>query len=230
MAQAAKSSGSEQRLAGGSFYGSVAGRQAVGGSHLHRVASRGGAQAAPTFTRTALFLPVFWRRLRGEIWPPRSAIQPFTFSFRPAGVPHQDQVGPKGARMFAGNAACRAAPATSESPTTLRAGNYCGSDSSFIRRRAPRLTLVICKSKAWCRNYSAVWPASPSAAPQLRSGRGGSEKSYAPNSANGSRWTTWLARRACIPCTFHECFGALPKRGSASMCTGYASVKPASAC
>jgi AraC family transcriptional regulator len=100
MAQAAQSAASEQRLTGGSFYGSVAARQAVGGaifSELHHAQAR----KLPEHSHELPFFCLFFSGDYGEKYLHRDVqFRPFTLSFRPAGVPHQDEVGTKGARMF----------------------------------------------------------------------------------------------------------------------------------
>lgn len=100
MATAEQTSTSEQRLAGGSFYGSVAGRQAVGGAiftELHHAQAR----KLPAHSHELPFFCLFFGGDYGEKYGRRDVqFRPFTFSFRPAGVPHQDEVGPRGARMF----------------------------------------------------------------------------------------------------------------------------------
>jgi AraC family transcriptional regulator len=100
MGTAAQTSSSEQRLAGGNFYGSVAARQAVGGAiftELHHAQAR----KLPAHSHELPFFCLFFGGDYGEKYGRRDVqFRPFTFSFRPAGVPHQDEVGPRGARMF----------------------------------------------------------------------------------------------------------------------------------
>jgi AraC family transcriptional regulator len=100
LAESAQSAGSEQRLTGGSFYGSVAGRQAVGGAiftelrHAH-------ARKLPAHSHELPFFCLFFGGDYGEKYGRRDVqFRPFTLSFRPAGVPHQDEVGARGAHMF----------------------------------------------------------------------------------------------------------------------------------
>ncbi len=92
--------GSEQRLAGGNFYGGIASRQAVGGAiftELHHSQAR----KLPAHSHELPFFCLFFGGDYGEKYGHRDVqFRPFTLSFRPAGVPHQDEVGPKGARMF----------------------------------------------------------------------------------------------------------------------------------
>src|SRR5271165_5837849 len=100
MAASAQISGSEQRLAGGSFYGSVAARQAVGGAIFTEL-RHSQARKLPVHSHELPFFCLFFGGDYGEKYGHRDVqFRPFTFSFRPAGVPHQDEVGPRGARMF----------------------------------------------------------------------------------------------------------------------------------
>jgi len=100
MAASAQISGSEQRLAGGSFYGSVAARQAVGGAIFTEL-RHAQARKLPAHSHELPFFCLFFGGDYGEKYGCRDVqFRPFTFSFRPAGVPHQDEVGPRGAHMF----------------------------------------------------------------------------------------------------------------------------------
>lgn len=100
MAASAQSAGSEQRLTGRSFYGSVAGRQAVGGAIFTEL-RHAEARKLPAHSHDLPFFCLFFGGDYGEKYGRRDVqFRPFTLSFRPAGVPHQDEVGPKGARMF----------------------------------------------------------------------------------------------------------------------------------
>jgi AraC family transcriptional regulator len=100
LAASALSAGSEQRLTGGSFYGSVAGRQAVGGAIFTEL-RHAEARKLPAHSHELPFFCLFFGGDYGEKYGRRDVqFRPFTLSFRPAGVPHQDEVGPRGARMF----------------------------------------------------------------------------------------------------------------------------------
>ena len=100
MARSAQSSGSEQRMTGGSFYGGIASRQVVDGAiftELHHAQAR----KLPAHSHELPFFCLFFGGDYGEKYGRRDLqFRPFTFAFRPAGVPHQDEVGPRGARMF----------------------------------------------------------------------------------------------------------------------------------
>ena len=100
MAAMAQIAGSEQHLAGGNFYGSVLGKQFVGGAIFTELAhSR--ARKLPAHSHELPFFCLFLGGDYAEKYGRRDhQFRPFTSAFRPAGVPHQDEIGPRGARMF----------------------------------------------------------------------------------------------------------------------------------
>jgi AraC family transcriptional regulator len=100
MAASAQTEGREQRLTGGSFYGSVAARQSVGGAIFTEL-RHAQARKLPAHSHDLPFFCLFFGGEYAEKYGRRDVqFRPFTVSFRPAGVPHQDEVGPRGARMF----------------------------------------------------------------------------------------------------------------------------------
>src|SRR3974377_1998978 len=100
MAAAAQIAGSKQHLAGGSFYGSVLGRESVGGAIFPELAhSR--ARKLPAHSHELPFFCLFFGGDYAEKYGRRDhQFRPFTSAFRPAGVPRQHKIGPRGARMF----------------------------------------------------------------------------------------------------------------------------------
>src|SRR3974377_1323118 len=76
MAAAAQIAGSKQHLAGGSFYGSVLGRQSVGGGIFTELTHSRAPQVPPPPARPPVFLPVLRRRLRREVRSPRRTVSP----------------------------------------------------------------------------------------------------------------------------------------------------------
>ncbi|HTZ34011.1 MAG TPA: AraC family transcriptional regulator [Methylomirabilota bacterium] len=100
MATSAQIPATEQRLAGGNFYGSVLGKQRVGGGIFTEL-NHSAPRKLPAHSHELPFFCLFFGGDYGEKYGRRDVqFRPFTFSFRPAGVPHQDEVGPRGARMF----------------------------------------------------------------------------------------------------------------------------------
>jgi len=100
LATAARPTIIEQRLTGGEFYGRVLDKAAIGGAiftDLHHSS----ASKLPAHSHELPFFCLFFRGDYEEKYGRRNVqFRPFTFSFRPAGVPHQDAIGPRGARMF----------------------------------------------------------------------------------------------------------------------------------
>ncbi len=90
----------EQRLAGGSFYGAVAGRLNAAGAIFSEL-RHDRARKLPVHSHDMPFFCLFLDGDYGEEYRRRYLqFKPFTLSFRPAAVPHMDEVGPKGAHMF----------------------------------------------------------------------------------------------------------------------------------
>lgn len=100
MAASAQTANSEERLPGGQFYGGVLGRQSVGGAIFTEL-RHSQARKLPAHSHELPFFCLFFGGDYAEKYGRRDVqFRPFTMSFRPAGVPHQDEVGPQGARMF----------------------------------------------------------------------------------------------------------------------------------
>ena len=100
MAASAQIEGREQRLTGGIFYGSVAARQTIAGAIFTEL-RHAQARKLPAHSHELPFFCLFFGGEYAEKYGRRDVqFRPFTVSFRPAGVPHQDEVGPRGARMF----------------------------------------------------------------------------------------------------------------------------------
>ena len=100
MAVPAQTAGGEERLSGGKFYGSVLGKQVVGGAIFTEL-NHSQPRKLPAHSHELPFFCLFLGGDYGEKYGHRDVqFRPFTFSFRPSGVPHQDEIGPRGARMF----------------------------------------------------------------------------------------------------------------------------------
>jgi len=90
----------EARLAGGSFYGVVAHRQKAGGAIFSEL-RHSQARKLPAHSHEMPFFCLFLGGDYGEKYGRQyMQFRPFTLSFRPADVPHLDEVGPRGAHMF----------------------------------------------------------------------------------------------------------------------------------
>jgi len=89
-----------EALAAGSFYGAIGGTRELGGAIFTDVC-HASARKLPAHSHQ---LPFFGMLLGGsyrENYMHREReFGPFTMMFRPAGVPHQDEIGPKGVKFF----------------------------------------------------------------------------------------------------------------------------------
>ena len=100
MATATQISSPEQRLPGGSFYGSIASKRAIGGAIFTEL-QHSQARRLPAHSHELPFFCLFFGGDYAEKYFHRDVqFRPFSFSFRPAGNLHQDEIGPRGARMF----------------------------------------------------------------------------------------------------------------------------------
>ena len=100
MASATIATNGERTLRGGNFYGAIAGRV-----EQHDAIFTDLQHTEPRkLPSHAHEMPFFWLMLGGDYAERygRQMVQarPFTFAFRPAGVPHQDEIGPRGVRLF----------------------------------------------------------------------------------------------------------------------------------
>jgi AraC family transcriptional regulator len=92
--------GGQQALGAGTFYGAVQNRREQCDAiftDLRHTAPR----KLPSHSHELPFLAVLMEGLYGERYGRQERqFRPFTAHFRPAGVPHQDEVGPHGVRFF----------------------------------------------------------------------------------------------------------------------------------
>jgi AraC family transcriptional regulator len=93
-------SGGQQALGAGTFYGAAQSRHeqcdAIFTDLCHR-----SPRKLPSHSHELSFFAVLIEGLYGERYGRQDRqFRPFTLHFRPAGVPHQDEVGPPGARFF----------------------------------------------------------------------------------------------------------------------------------
>jgi len=91
---------SEARLTGGKFYGNIVNKQAIGGAIFTELL-HSQARKLPAHSHELPFFCLVFGGDYAEKYGRRDVqFRPFTFAYRPARVPHQDEVGPRGARMF----------------------------------------------------------------------------------------------------------------------------------
>ena len=100
MAEVQPGAQSSQALGAGSFYGDVQGKQDMCGAiftDLRHTLPR----MLPSHSHE---LPFFGLLLEGEYGErygrQQTQFRPFTIMFRPAGIPHQDEIGPNGVKFF----------------------------------------------------------------------------------------------------------------------------------
>jgi AraC family transcriptional regulator len=89
-----------KHLGGGNFYGAIRARQEFDGvifTDLQHRCARKLPKHAHELSFFALILDGSYRERYGR---QQNQFGPFTLSFRPAGIPHQDEVGPQGVRFF----------------------------------------------------------------------------------------------------------------------------------
>ena len=99
MAAAAQVTG-EERLTGGKFYGNVVSKQAVGGAIFTEL-QHSQPRKLPAHSHELPFFCLVCGGGCAEKYGHRDAqFRPLTFAYRPAGAPHQDEVGRGGAHMF----------------------------------------------------------------------------------------------------------------------------------
>ncbi|MFY9560649.1 MAG: AraC family transcriptional regulator [Terriglobales bacterium] len=92
--------GGQQALGAGSFYGAVQSRRELCGAiftDLRHTSPR----KLPAHSHELPFFAILMEGLYGERYGREERqFRPFTAHFRPAGVPHQDEIGPHGLRFF----------------------------------------------------------------------------------------------------------------------------------
>jgi AraC family transcriptional regulator len=89
-----------EQLGGGSFYGAVQGKQEIANvifTDLHHRTARKMPLHSHELPFFALILDGNYAERYGR---QQNHFGPFTLSFRPAGIPHQDEVGPRGVKFF----------------------------------------------------------------------------------------------------------------------------------
>jgi AraC family transcriptional regulator len=100
MANSDCEAGREQALGAGSFYGSVEGKREQCGAIFTNL-RHASPRRLPSHSHELPFFALLLEGEYGERYQRRERqFRPFTIHFRPAGVPHQDEVGPRGVRFF----------------------------------------------------------------------------------------------------------------------------------
>ena len=89
-----------QALGAGSFYGSVQGRQELCGAIFTDLCHTS-PRKLPSHAHELAFFGLLLEGQYGERYGrQQTQFCPFTVMFRPAGIPHQDEIGPRGVKLF----------------------------------------------------------------------------------------------------------------------------------
>ena len=100
MANSDLEAGREQALGAGNFYGSVEGKREQCGAIFTNL-RHASPRKLPAHSHELPFFALLLEGEYGERYERRERqFRPFTIHFRPAGIPHQDEVGPRGVRFF----------------------------------------------------------------------------------------------------------------------------------
>jgi AraC family transcriptional regulator len=100
MANTNSAGGREQALGAGNFYGSIEGKREQCGAIFTNL-RHSVPRKLPSHSHELPFFALLLEGEYGERYQRRERqFRPFTLHFRPAGIPHQDEVGPQGVRFF----------------------------------------------------------------------------------------------------------------------------------
>jgi AraC family transcriptional regulator len=100
MAEGRQMADSGQALRAGSFYGAIQGKRELGGAIFTDLSHQSPRQL-PSHSHELPFFGLVMDGQYGERYGRQQAFfSPFTIMFRPAGVPHQDEIGPRGVKFF----------------------------------------------------------------------------------------------------------------------------------
>jgi len=100
MAESRRRADGGQALAAGSFYGAIQGKRELCGA-IFTDLSHHSPRKLPAHSHELPFFGIVMAGQYGERYGRQQTFfSPFTIMFRPAGVPHQDEIGPRGVRFF----------------------------------------------------------------------------------------------------------------------------------
>jgi AraC family transcriptional regulator len=100
MAEGQQPADGGQALRAGSFYGAIQGKRELGGA-IFTDLSHQSPRKLPTHSHELPFFGLVMAGQYGERYGRQQTFfSPFTIMFRPAGVPHEDEIGPRGVKFF----------------------------------------------------------------------------------------------------------------------------------
>lgn len=100
MTNAQKTSDPNQTLGGGQFFGAIQRKQECHGA-IFTDLRHDSPRRLPLHSHELPFFALLLGGLYGERYGrQQKQFGPFTLTFRPAGIPHQDEIGPHGVRFF----------------------------------------------------------------------------------------------------------------------------------
>jgi AraC family transcriptional regulator len=100
MAEGRQSVDGGQALAAGSFYGAIRGKRELCGAIFTDLRHES-ARKLPSHSHELPFFGLVMDGQYGERYGRQHTFfSPFTIMFRPAGIPHQDEIGPRGVKFF----------------------------------------------------------------------------------------------------------------------------------
>lgn len=100
MGKAHSAASDQRRLSGGSFYGSIQRKQERHDA-IFTDLQHSSPRRLPAHSHELAFFALLLDGSYGETYAHRQMqFRPFTMMFRPAGIPHQDEIGPHGVKFF----------------------------------------------------------------------------------------------------------------------------------
>lgn len=100
MAEGRQTADGGQALRAGSFYGAIQGKRELCGAIFTDLSHQSPRKLPPHSHELPFFGLVMDGQYGERYGRQQTFFSPFTIMFRPAGIPHQDEIGPRGVRFF----------------------------------------------------------------------------------------------------------------------------------